>query len=194
VNKPSPISEGVTEIRINSQLARVQTWQHDTSSPGGHHEWQQFMTRSKSRAGSYLALVPSSTCMPQRTLSHCTPMKQGKISSNSWTHEATMFGDSICLVCVSTFKCLFIRTQSMRALTDIGGGYHLRATNFRSDHSSSFPSSILPFLVISPPSLILNHSINSSFSQTIPLSNQGMKSHKSHEWNLSLDFYWSSIR
>jgi hypothetical protein len=44
-----------------------------------------------------------------RTLSHCTPMKRGKVSSNSSTHEATQFGDSICLVCVSIFKCLFNR-------------------------------------------------------------------------------------
>jgi hypothetical protein len=26
-----------------------------------------------------------------RTLSHCTPMKRGKVSSNSVTHEATKF-------------------------------------------------------------------------------------------------------
>jgi hypothetical protein len=33
-------------------------------------------------------------------------------------------------------------------LTDTGRGYHLGAPNFRSDHSSSFPSSILPFPLI----------------------------------------------
>jgi hypothetical protein len=78
-----------------------------------------------------------------RTLFHCTPVKRGKVSSNSSTHEATKFEDSIYLVCVSTFKCLFIRTQPTWALIDTGGGYHLGALNFRSDHSSSFPSSIL---------------------------------------------------
>jgi hypothetical protein len=100
-----------------------------------------------------------------RTLSHCTSVKRGKVSSNSSIHEATKFGDSICLVCVSTFKCLFIRTQPPRALTDTGGGYHLGAANFRSNHSSSFPSNILHFLLIAPLSLILNHSINYSSSQ-----------------------------
>jgi hypothetical protein len=95
-----------------------------------------------------------------RTLSHCTPVKRGKVSSNSSTHETTKFGDSICLVCVITVKCLFIRTQLTRALTDTGGGYHLGASNFRSDHSSSFLSSILRFPLIAPPSPILNHSIN----------------------------------
>jgi hypothetical protein len=44
-----------------------------------------------------------------------------------------------------------IQTQPMQALTDTGGGYHLGALNFRSDHSSSFPSSILPFYLIARP-------------------------------------------
>jgi hypothetical protein len=95
-----------------------------------------------------------------RTLSHCTPVKRGKVSSSSSTHEATKFADSICPVCVNTFKCLFNRAQPMRALTDTGRGYHLGALNFRLDHSSSFPSSILPFPLIVPPDVILNHSIN----------------------------------
>jgi hypothetical protein len=53
------------------------------------------------------------------------------------------------------FNCLFIRTQPMRVLTDIGRGYHLGAPNVRSAHSPSFPSSILLFPLIAPPSLQL---------------------------------------
>jgi hypothetical protein len=83
-------------------------------------------------------------------LSHYTPVRYGRIASVSVAHDATQFGDSICPVCVSTFKCLFIRTQPTRGLTDIGGGYHLGARNIRSDHSPSFPSSILHFLLIAP--------------------------------------------
>jgi hypothetical protein len=90
-----------------------------------------------------------------QTLLHYISVKQGKVSSNSLTHEATQFGDSICPVCVSTFKCLFIWTQPMWALIDIGGGYHLEALNIRSDHSSSFPFSILHFPLIAPPGLQL---------------------------------------
>jgi hypothetical protein len=75
-----------------------------------------------------------------QTISHCTPVKRGKVSSNLSTHEVTQFGDSICPVCVSTFKCLFIQTQQICALIDTGTGYHLGALNFVSDHPSSFPS------------------------------------------------------
>jgi hypothetical protein len=53
------------------------------------------------------------------------------------------------------FKCLFIRTQLMWALNDTGRGYHLRAPNIISDHSSSFPSSILHFPLIALPGLQL---------------------------------------
>jgi hypothetical protein len=53
------------------------------------------------------------------------------------------------------FKCLFIRTQPTWSLIDIGRGYHLGALNIRSDHSSSFPFSILHFLLIAPPGLQL---------------------------------------
>jgi hypothetical protein len=127
-----------------------------------------------------------------RALSHYTSMKQGKISSNSSTHEATQFGDSICPVCVSTFKCLFIRTQLMGALSNTGGDYRLGASNIRSDHCPSFPSSILHFPLIAPLGLILNHSIIYLSSQH-SFHEPGYKSHKSREWSLPLDFYQSSI-
>jgi hypothetical protein len=93
-------------------------------------------------------------------LSHFTSVRYGRIASVSAAHDATRFGDSICPVCVTTFKCLFIWTQPMRALNDSGGGYHLGAPNIRSDHSPSFPSSILHFSLIAPPDLQLCQSFN----------------------------------
>jgi hypothetical protein len=87
--------------------------------------------------------------------SHYTFVRYGRIASVSVAHDPTLFGDSICPVCVSTFKCLFIRTQPTWALCDTGGGYHLEASNIISDHSLSFPSSILHFPLIAPPSLQL---------------------------------------
>jgi hypothetical protein len=68
-------------------------------------------------------------------LSHFTSVRYGRIASVSVAHDTTQFGDSICLISVSTFKCLFIRTQPTRALINTGGGYHLEAPNIKSDHS-----------------------------------------------------------
>jgi hypothetical protein len=53
------------------------------------------------------------------------------------------------------FKCLFIRIQPTQALIDTGGGYHFGALNFQSRPLSTFPSSILHFPLIAPPSLHL---------------------------------------
>jgi hypothetical protein len=93
-------------------------------------------------------------------LSHFTSVRYGRIASISAAHNATQFGDSIYPVCVSTFKCLFNRAQPTRALIDTGGGYHLEAPNIRSDHSPSFPSSILHFPLIAPPGPQLCHSFD----------------------------------
>jgi hypothetical protein len=200
INKPSPISEGVAEIQINSQpckgtnLTTRQTWAkrapwvatvHDVIKESG-----QVLPHPSAVFHMYASV---DTPWVARTLSHCAPVKRGKVSSDSLTHEATQYGDSICPICVSTFKWLFIQTQPTRALIDTGGGYHLGAPNFISDHSSSFPSSILHFPLIAPLGLILNHSINYSSSQHSYM-NQGIKGTKSHEWNLPLDFYLCSIR
>jgi hypothetical protein len=93
-------------------------------------------------------------------LSHFTSVRYGRIASVSVAHDATQLEDSICPVCVSTFKCLCIRTQPTRALIDTGGGYHLEALNIRSDHSPSFQFTILHSTLIA-----LNHSIFYSSSQ-----------------------------
>jgi hypothetical protein len=118
------------------------------------------MTQSESQVGSYLTLVPSSTHMPQR-IHHGWPDTisyniHKEVSSNSATHEATKFmGPHESYMRQYITQCLFIRTQPTRALIDSSGGYHLGAPNFRSDHSPSFPSSILHFPLIAPPNLQL---------------------------------------
>jgi hypothetical protein len=200
VNNPSPISEGVAKIWINSQsckglnLTTWHTWATEATRVAIVHDTVNESSRVLPHPSVIFHVYASAdTLWVARTLSHCTPVKRVKVSSNSLTHEATKFWDSICPVSISTFKCLFIRAQPTWALTDTSGGYHLRAPNFISDHSSSFRSSILPFLLVAPPSRILIHSINKPFSQTIPVSNQGIKSPKSRESSLPLDFYQSSI-
>jgi hypothetical protein len=52
------------------------------------------------------AYASADTQSVARTLSHCTPVKHGKVSCNLLTHEATELGDSICAICVSTFQML----------------------------------------------------------------------------------------
>jgi hypothetical protein len=165
-NKPSPMSEGVVEIRINNQLCKSINLitQHTLVMEATRVATVHNAVKESDRVLPHPSIIfhvyaSADTPWVGRTLSHCTLVKRGKVSSNPSTHEATKFEFSICPVCVSTFKCLFIRTQPTRALTDIGGGYHLGALNFRSDHSSSFPSSILPFPLIALPgvtSKILN--------------------------------------
>jgi hypothetical protein len=39
-------------------------------------------------------------------LSHCTPVRYGRIASISMAHDTTQFRDSTCPVCVSTFQML----------------------------------------------------------------------------------------
>jgi hypothetical protein len=101
------------------------------------------------------ACALADTAWVAHALSHYTSVRYGRIASVLVAHDATQFGDSICPVCVITFKCLFIRTQPTRALTDTGGGYHLEVLNIKSDHSPSLPSSILNFPLIAPPGLQL---------------------------------------
>jgi hypothetical protein len=120
------------------------------------------MTRSKSRARSYLALVPSSTRMPRRTHlgwpEHYPIIHTwSEVGYRSTRQHAKLLSLGIPYVPYASeyFKCLLIRTQLTRALIDTGGGYHLEALSFRSDYSSSFPFSILPFPLIAPPNLQL---------------------------------------
>jgi hypothetical protein len=125
------------------------------------------MTWPKSRAESYLTLVTSSTRMPQQT-HHGWPKYYPII--HTWsevTYHPTpqhtkllSFGTPYVPYASVHFKCLFNRAQPMWAINNTGGGYHRGAPNIRSDHSSSFPSSILHFPLIAPPGLQLsNHLI-----------------------------------
>jgi hypothetical protein len=167
VNKPSPMPEGVTEIRINSQPCKSinLTTRHTQAR---RVPWVAIVQDAvKEIIRAHLTLVhvfhaSASADIPwvAHALSHYTSIRYGRIPSVSVVHNATKFRDSICPICLSTFKCLFIRTQPMRALIDIGRCYQLGALNFRSDHSHSFPSSIIPFPLIGPLDLQLCQYLN----------------------------------
>jgi hypothetical protein len=80
------------------------------------------------------AYASADTLWVAHALSHYIFIRYGRIASISVAHDATQFGNSICLICVSTFKCLFIQTQPTWALSDTGGGYHHEAPNIRSSY------------------------------------------------------------
>jgi hypothetical protein len=113
-----------------------------------HNEINEIMRAHLTLVHVFHAYASTDTPWVAHALSHYTFVRYGMISSISAAHNATQFRDTLCLVCASTFKCLFIRIQPTRALTDTGGGYHLEAPNIRLDHSPSFPFSILHFSLI----------------------------------------------
>jgi hypothetical protein len=115
-------------------------------------------------------------------LSHCTPVRYGRIASVSVTHDATQFGDSICPVCISAFQ-LLVHSDP----TDAGLNRHRRGLP---PWSSEFQIRPLPFLPIqySPfsPNCPARCPIMPFYQLfkflNIPISNLGIKSPKSREW------------
>jgi hypothetical protein len=74
-----------------------------------------------------------------RTLSHCTPVKRGKVSSNSAPHDATQFaGLHESRMCQYTTQSLLIRIQPTQALIDSGGSYALELQIYDLDHSPPY--------------------------------------------------------
>jgi hypothetical protein len=147
VNKPSPMSEDVTEIRINSQPCKGinLTIQHTQAQRA---PWVATIHDVTKKLGCVLphpsvvfhTYASVDTLWVARTLSHCTPVKRGKVLWNSSTHEATKFGDSICPICVSTFQMLVHSDP-----TDVGLNRHRRGLPPWSDEYQIRP---LPFLPI----------------------------------------------
>jgi hypothetical protein len=139
------------------------------------------------------AYASADTPWVAQTLSHYTSMKRGKVSSNSSTHEATQFGDSICHVCISTFQ-LLVHSDP----TDAGLNWHRWGLP---PWSSEYQIRSLPFLPIhyslSPPNCPPRSHFK-PFYHLFQLSTflswtRVSKSSKSREWSLPLDFYRSSI-
>jgi hypothetical protein len=93
-------------------------------------------------------------------LSHYTPLGMVGSLPSQWHTMLLSLGIPYVPYASVHFKRLFISTQPTRALIDSGEGNHLGALNIRSDHSPSFPSSILRFpLIPRSVSNYANHSI-----------------------------------
>jgi hypothetical protein len=109
--KPSPISEGVAEIRINSQLYKGinLTTRHTRARRAPRVAIIHDVTKETIRIHLTLVHVfhvyaSADTPWVAHALSRCTPIRYGRIASVSATHDATQFGDFICPVCVSTYS------------------------------------------------------------------------------------------
>jgi hypothetical protein len=86
------------------------------------------------------AYASADTPWVAHALSHCTPIRYGRIASVSVIHDATQFGDSIYPVCVSTFQMLVHLDP-----TDAGLNRHRRGLP---PWSSKYQIRPLPFLSI----------------------------------------------
>jgi hypothetical protein len=163
----SPIFKGVTEIWINIQhckgnnLSTWHTW--TTTTPWAtivHDDYQRV------ESGPY---YPSAG-LPHDTLTGI----RGWPPHYPFYHPLSMVGchptlrplklqslrDPINPICAVHNQILFIREQSMRALIDTGGGYHLGAPNLWFRPLSTFASSFLHFPQNAPPGLQVCQHLN----------------------------------
>jgi hypothetical protein len=156
--------------------------------------------RSKSQAESYLTLVPSSMRMPRWTHRGWPEHYPVVHLWSEVRYHPTQRDTKLCSSGTPYIPYAPLHNQmlvhsdpTIMGLNRHRRGYHRGALNLWSRPLSTFPSSILHFPLIAQVGLILNHSINYSISQLIPISNQGIKIPKSREWNMPVDFYWSSL-
>jgi hypothetical protein len=127
-NKPSPISDGVAEIWINNQpckginLTIRHTQARRTPRVAIVHDAVKEMIRAHlTLVHIFHAYASTDTPWVTHALSHYTPVRYDRIASVSAAHDATQFGDSICLICVSTFQMLVHSDP-----TDVGLNRHRR--------------------------------------------------------------------
>jgi hypothetical protein len=112
-NKPSPMSEGVTKIRINNQSCRGinLTTRHAQARRAPrvvtiHNEVKEMIRAHLTLEHVFHAYASADTPWVAHALSHYISIRYGRIGSVSVTHGATQFGDSICPVCIGTVQML----------------------------------------------------------------------------------------
>jgi hypothetical protein len=111
VNKPSPISEGVAEIRINSQTCKginltiqhMQAWRAPRVAIV-HRAVKEMIRADLTLVHIFHVYASVDTTWVAHALSHYTPVRYGRIASVLLAHDTTQFGDSICPVCISIFQ------------------------------------------------------------------------------------------
>jgi hypothetical protein len=157
VNKPSPMSEGVVEIRINNQPCKginLTTWHTQAQRPprvATIHNVTKKPGRVLPRPSVVFHVYASvDTPWVAQTLSRYTSMKWGKVSSTPRHTKLLSLGISYVPYAPVHFKCLFNGAQPTRALIDTSGGYHLEAPNIRSYQYPPFSPNCLAWSPIIP--------------------------------------------
>jgi hypothetical protein len=162
-----PYLRAIAEIRINSQPCKginLTTWH---TRPEGHHGWHMFTTRSKSRVGSKLNLVSSSTRMPRWThrgwpkhypIIH--PWSEVRYRPTRWQTKLL----SLQVPIKSRMRQYTTQTCSSgpddRSLTDIGGATTLKLWILDQTTHPPSHSVFSPFPLIALPGLQLCHSFD----------------------------------
>jgi hypothetical protein len=161
-NKPSHMSEGGAEIRINNQPCKginLTTWHMQAQRAPWvatvHDTVKETIRAHLTLVHVFHAYASAHTPWVAHALSHYTHVRYGRISSVSAAHNATQFGDSICSVCISTFQILV-----QQGSTDAGLNRHRRgllpwSSEYQIRPLPSFPSNILHFPLIAPSGLQL---------------------------------------
>jgi hypothetical protein len=128
VNKPSPISEGVTRIQINNQHCKsinlTTRHMHAQRTPlvaTVHDAVKEMIRAHLTLVHVFHTYASVDTLWVAHALYHYTSVRYGRIYSVSVAHDATQFGNFICLVCVSTFQMLVHSDP-----TDVGLNRHRR--------------------------------------------------------------------
>jgi hypothetical protein len=165
-NKPSPMSEGVTEIRINNQpckgmkltIRHTQAWRAPWVATV-HDAVKETIKAHLTLVHVFHTYASVDTQCVAHALSHYKHVRYGRIASISATHDATQFGDSICPVCISTFQMLV-----QQGSTDVGLNRHRRGLP---PWSSEYQIRPLPFLPIQYSPFSLNCPTHSPIMPTI---------------------------
>jgi hypothetical protein len=91
------------------------------------------------------AYVSADTSWVDHALSHFTPVRYGRITSVSAAHKATQFAGPHKIPYASVHNSNLLIGVRRSVLNRHRRGYHLGATNFRSDHSSFLVIQYSPF-------------------------------------------------
>jgi hypothetical protein len=140
------MSKGVAEIRINNQPCKGinLTTRHTQAQRAPrvatiHNEVKEMIRAHLTLVNVFHAYASADTPWVAHALSHFTPVRYGRITSISATHDATQFGDSICPIYISIFQMLV-----QQGSTDMGLNQHRRGLPPCSFKYQIRPLSFLP--------------------------------------------------